>query len=251
VTGAARSAPGARSARIARPGQARLRHGGGERAGDPGLPVNDPPASQAAGLAASPVTAPGAELGAAPAANPVTAPGAEPGADPEAVARQICLRLLASAPRTRAELAAALSRRGVPDAAAEAVLARFAEVKLIDDATFARAWVESRHHGRGLAGRALAGELRRKGVPAEDIEAAVGGLDPEQEVATARALVARRLAASTGQPQEARIRRAIGGLARKGYSQALAYRLVREALEAEGSGLAGAWPEEAETSSWD
>jgi regulatory protein len=171
--------------------------------------------------------------------------GAAAGPAPEAAARQICLRLLAAAPRTRAELAAALKRRGVPEPAAEAVLSRFAEVRLIDDATFARAWVESRHHGRGLAGRALAGELRRKGVPAPDIEAAVGGLDPEREVATARSLVARRLAATAGRPPQVRIRRAISALARKGYPQALAYRLVREALEDEGSDPAAAGLDEA------
>ena len=155
-------------------------------------------------------------------------------ADPEAVARQICLRLLTAAPRTRAQLAEALRRRGVPDQAAETVLSRFAEVKLIDDALFASAWVESRHYGRGLAGRALAAELRHRGVPAQDIQAAVGQLDPEQEAATARALVARRLAGTRGQPLPARVRRLVGLLARKGYPPALAYRVVREALEQEG-----------------
>jgi regulatory protein len=161
-------------------------------------------------------------------------------ADPEAVARQICLGLLAAAPRTRAQLETALRRRGVPEEAAEAVLGRFAEVKLIDDATFANAWVESRHHGRGLSGRALAAELRSRGVASGDIQAAVARLDPEQEVATARSLVAARLAATRGQPAPARARRLIGALARKGYSPALAYRLTREALEQEGLDLAGA-----------
>jgi regulatory protein len=161
-------------------------------------------------------------------------------ADPEAVARQICLRLLAAAPRTRAQLDTALRRRGVPEEAAEAVLGRFAEVKLIDDATFANAWVESRHYGRGLSGRVLAAELRSRGVASGDIQAAVARLDPEQEVATARSLVAARLAATRGQPAPARARRLIGALARKGYSPALAYRLTREALEQEGLDLAGA-----------
>jgi regulatory protein len=155
--------------------------------------------------------------------------------DPEAAARQICLRMLSGAPRTRAQLATALRRRGVPAEAAEAVLGRFAEVGLIDDAMFANAWVESRHYGRGLSGRALAAELRTRGVPADDIRSAVDGLGPEQEVATARGLVARRMAATRGEPAPARVRRLIGVLARKGYSQALAYRLVREALEEEGA----------------
>jgi regulatory protein len=155
-------------------------------------------------------------------------------ADPEAIARQICLRLLASAPRTRAQLETALRRRGVPDEAAAAVLARFAEVRLIDDAMFARAWVDSRHHGRGLAGRALGAELRQRGVAQDDIQAALRELDPEQELATARELVARRLAATAGMPVPARMRRLTGVLARKGYAAGLAYRVVREALESEG-----------------
>ncbi|HEY2078083.1 MAG TPA: regulatory protein RecX [Streptosporangiaceae bacterium] len=144
------------------------------------------------------------------------------------------MRLLTTAPRTQAQLATALRRRGVPDEAGAAVLARFAEVRLIDDAMFARAWVESRHHGRGLAGRALGAELRQRGVAQDDIQAALRELDPEQELATARELVARRLAATAGMPVPARMRRLSGVLARKGYAAGLAYRVVREALEQEG-----------------
>ena len=150
--------------------------------------------------------------------------------DPEAQARQICLRLLTAAPRTRAQLAAAIARRGVPEDAARAVLERFAEVQLIDDAMFARAWVDSRHHGRGLARRALAAELRNRGVAAPDIQAAVARLDPGQEQATARALVERRLAATRGLPAPARFRRLMGMLARRGYSESLSYTVVRAAL---------------------
>ncbi|MGH3402036.1 MAG: regulatory protein RecX [Streptosporangiaceae bacterium] len=161
--------------------------------------------------------------------------GAQPPepSDPEAVARQICLKMLTAAPRTRAQLATALARRGVPPEAAEAVLDRFAEVQLIDDAMFARAWVESRHHGRGLARRALAAELRQRGVETEDIKAAVSDLDPEQEHATARALIERRLPGTRGLARSARFRRLMGVLARKGYPEGLAYRVVREALEHE------------------
>ncbi|CAM5266967.1 Regulatory protein RecX [Streptomyces violaceorubidus] len=52
------------------------------------------------------------------------------------------------------------------------MLSRFEEVGLINDGAFADAWVESRHHGRGLARRALARELRTKGVDATLIDAA-------------------------------------------------------------------------------
>ena len=161
-----------------------------------------------------------------------------PVGDPEAQARQICLRLLTAAPRTRAQLAAALSRRGVPGEAAEAVLGRFADVGLIDDAAFARAWVESRHYSRGLSRRSLSAELRQHGVDTEEIREAVSTLDPEQEVATARRLVEQKMAGTRGQPPEARIRRAAGTLARKGYPPGLVFRLIKEVLEQEGSGEA-------------
>jgi len=155
--------------------------------------------------------------------------------DPEAQARQICLRLLTIAPRTRAQLAQALHRRGIPAEAAEAVLARFTDVGLIDDAAFARSWVESRHHSRGLSRRSLSAELRRQGVETDEIREAVDTLDPEQEVATARRLVEQKLASTRGQPPEARVRRAAGALARKGYPAGLVFRLIKEVLEQEGS----------------
>jgi regulatory protein len=157
-----------------------------------------------------------------------------PAADPVEVARQICLHQLEFAPRTRAELAAALRKKGVTDDVAEQVLGRFAEVGLIDDALFAQMWVASRHRGRGLAGRALSQELRRKGVDAASIADAVATLDPDQEAATARALVDRKLRATAGLPPDARVRRLAGMLARKGYPAGLAFRVVKEALAAEG-----------------
>ena len=166
-------------------------------------------------------------------------PGAsDPAArDPEARARQICLRLLTIAPKTRAQLAQAMHRGGVPDEAAEAVLTRFTDAGLIDDAAFARAWVESRHHSRGLSKRSLSAELRRHGVQNDEIREAVDALDPEQEVDTARRLVERKLASNRGRPPEARARQAAGMLARKGYPPGLAFRLIREAMQEEGAEL--------------
>ncbi|MFL6057097.1 MAG: recombination regulator RecX [Actinoallomurus sp.] len=166
---------------------------------------------------------------------PGSAAAQGPPADPEAVAREICLRQLSFAPKTRAQLADALRRKGVPDDVAERVLGRYSEVGLIDDAAFARAWVESRHAGRGLARRALAAELRRRGVADETVSEAMEDLGPEQEEAAARELVARRLPGTRGLDPVKRTRRLMGMLARKGYSGGLAYRVVREALESEGA----------------
>ncbi|MFG2652403.1 recombination regulator RecX [Streptomyces sp. NPDC048436] len=160
--------------------------------------------------------------------------GEPPAGDPGERARAICLRLLTGTPRTRKQLADALSKRDIPEDVADEVLTRFEEVGLINDGAFAGAWVESRHHGRGLARRALAQELRTKGVDATLIEEAVGQLDSEQEEATARELVARKLRSTRGLDRDKRLRRLAGMLARKGYSQGLALQIVRQALEDEG-----------------
>jgi regulatory protein len=201
------------------------------RAGDP----ESPGSPEAAESAAAPQ--PGEPRPAAPETEaPETgAPDAGIPRDPEAAARQVCLRLLTLAPRTRAQLADALRRRHIPDEAAGAVLDRFTEIGLIDDPAFARAWVESRHHGRGLSRRALSSELHRRGVADEDVHEAIELVDDDQEAAMARQVIAGKVRTTRGQPSATRIRKLMGVLARKGYGAALAYRVVREALEAEGA----------------
>ena len=153
--------------------------------------------------------------------------------DPVDRARDICLRQLTDGPRTAAQLGTAMARRGIEPEVAELVLARLTDVGLIDDAAFAAAWVSSRHVGRGLARRALAHELRTRGVADPVVDIAVAELDPDQEAATARELAAKRLAATRGLDTAARFRRTASLLARKGYPSQLAYRVIREALEAE------------------
>jgi regulatory protein len=160
--------------------------------------------------------------------------------DPEAAALEMCLRLLTAAPRTRAQLDQALRRRGVPQQAADAALDRLTRAGLIDDAAFARAWVDTRHRGRGLARRALTAELRQRGVDEGDVRAAVADLGPDQEAAAARRLVEAKLAATRGRPLAMRMRRLTGLLARKGYPAGMSYRVIREALEQEGIDFAKA-----------
>jgi regulatory protein len=146
-------------------------------------------------------------------------------------AREICLRQLAVRPRTRAELAKILARKEISAEVIAEVLDRYDEVGIIDDAAFARAWVTSRHHGRGLARRALANELRQRGVDAEVVGEALETLDEDEEASTARALVDRKLRTTTGTP-EAVFRRLVGMLARKGYPAGVAIRAVKDALAA-------------------
>ncbi|MCH6169504.1 regulatory protein RecX [Pseudonocardia alaniniphila] len=154
------------------------------------------------------------------------------------MAREICLRLLTDRARTRQELAQALRRKGIPDDAAATVLARFDEVGLIDDAAFAGQWVRSRHTHRGLARRAIAVELRRKGVADEVAGEALAEVDGESEERRARELVDRKLRSlkvASAEQQTVAGRRLVGMLARKGYGAAVAYRVVREALAEHGA----------------
>ncbi|MET0740925.1 MAG: regulatory protein RecX [Candidatus Nanopelagicales bacterium] len=157
-------------------------------------------------------------------------------ADPASVAHAICLRQLTMGPRTRSQLADVLARRGVPEEAAAIVLDRFTEVGLINDASFARQWVESRHHGRGLSRRALAQEMRRKGVADEEMADALSTIDGDAEREMAVVIVTRRLPATRRLHPDTRVRRLVGMLTRKGYSPGLAVAVVREALAAEDGG---------------
>ncbi|MFD8785676.1 recombination regulator RecX [Kitasatospora sp. NPDC059599] len=158
---------------------------------------------------------------------------AEESVDPETRARDICLRLLTGAAKTRKQLADALRKREIPDEVADEVLTRLEEVGLIDDASFATAWVESRHAVRGLSRRALAQELRTKGVAADLVEQAVAQVDHDDESDAARALVERKLRSTRGLDRQVRTRRLVGMLARRGYSEGLAFRVVRAALDEE------------------
>jgi regulatory protein len=151
-----------------------------------------------------------------------------PPADHEAVARKVLLAQLTGQPRSRAELAKKLAKKHVPADIAQRVLDRFEEVGLVDDAAFARDWVESRQSGRGLARRALVVELRRKGVDQAVVEDAVGTVDAEAEEATARDLVRRKLPSLRRYDEQTVVRRLTGMLARKGYPPGVAFRVVRE-----------------------
>jgi regulatory protein len=144
-------------------------------------------------------------------------------------------------------LEALLERKGVASEAAETVLDRFEEVGLVDDAGYAEAFVESRHRVRGQGGRAIAFELRRRGVADEVVAEAVGALDPDQQFETACRVARARLGRLSGLAADVKVRRLAGLLARKGYSGDVAARAVRHVLESaevEAAGEAGDWPDE-------
>lgn len=169
--------------------------------------------------------------------SPRTGSAAEPDrdADPAAVARAIVLRQLTNSPKSRLQLARKLAERNVPDDVAEAVLDRFEEVKLIDDADFAEMWVRSRAQSRKLAKGALRRELTEKGIDTDTASLALEQLSDEDEEAAARELVQRKLRGVTGFEDRAErdktTRRLASMLARKGYQPSQAFRIVGEVLD--------------------
>jgi regulatory protein len=157
-----------------------------------------------------------------------------PEADHEAVARKILLDQLTGQARSRKELSDKLASRNVPDEIAIALLDRFEEVGLVDDEAFARSWIASRQPGKGLARRALAQELRRKGIDDEVARDALDEVDPADEEAAARALVRKKLRTLSRVDDTTATRRLVGMLARKGYPPGLCFAVVREELQRAG-----------------
>ncbi len=153
-----------------------------------------------------------------------------PPVDPVAVGRKILLDALTGQARSRKELADKLAKKEVPPEVANALLDRFEEVGLVNDEAFARAWIESRQPGKGLATRALAQELRRKGIEDEVAKEALAEIDPADEEAAARRLVRKKLRSVRGLEQQKAIRRLVSMLARKGYGAGMAFAIVKEEL---------------------
>lgn len=156
--------------------------------------------------------------------------GAEP--DHEAFARRILLDQLTGQARSRKELADRLAKKNVPDDIAARLLDRFEEVGLIDDEAFSRAWIASRQPGKGLARRALAHELRRKGIDDVVAREALAEIDPDDEEAAARRLVRKKLRNLGSVERDKAVRRLVGMLARKGYPAGLSFTVVREEMAA-------------------
>jgi regulatory protein len=150
------------------------------------------------------------------------------------VARKILLDQLTGRARTRKELADKLAQRNVPAEVATRLLDRFEEVGLIDDSVFARDWIEQRQAGRGLARRALAQELRRKGIDDEVANEALEEVDVEDEEAAARRVVQAKLRSVRSLDRDKAVRRLVGALARKGHSSSVAFRVVKEELDRAG-----------------
>ena len=114
--------------------------------------------------------------------------------DTREVAYQKALQLIALRPRSSVEVQQRLVRHGFDDVIIADTLARLQENRLLDDAAFARLWVENRSTFRPRGRRMLALELRQKGIAAEAIDDALDETTDEHSLALqAAGRYARRL----------------------------------------------------------
>lgn len=146
------------------------------------------------------------------------------------------LRLLSYRPRSETELRQRLARRGTPAPVVEGTIKRLRELGLVDDAAFARAWVDSRQRASPRAQRLLREELRAKGVDSETSRTLLESID---EADAALRAAGRRAATLRGLPY-AEFRRRLGDfLRRRGFEyetvRGTVDRLWPEVTEGDGS----------------
>lgn len=136
---------------------------------------------------------------------------------------------LAARARSRRELESRLLRCGYRPATVEMVLYKLQRENLLDDADFARQWVEARS-GRTLGKRRIAQELQRKGVSRAQTEAALSAVDEEAEAEACRR-AAEKLASRYGreEPRQA-VQKLTQALVRRGFGWDESRRAAEQAL---------------------
>ena len=129
------------------------------------------------------------------------------------------LRFLEARPRSIAEVRTRLGRKDFAPEAIDAAIARLAELELLDDAAFARYWVENRQAYRPRGAGALRDELRRKGINADVTAEVLDNTLTGDEAAGASGLARAALHKYAGsQDRNAFTRRMGSYLQRRGYT---------------------------------
>lgn len=145
-------------------------------------------------------------------------------------AKEVLLRRLSHAPRTRKELAKDLKDKDISDEVANVALDRFEEVGLINDQALASSYVSSQHERKGLGKNALRQQLRAKGVSDDVALAAISQISDDQEFQAAFALACKKIRSLQRDDAKTQLRKIVGVLARKGYSSNLAFRVAKEVI---------------------
>ncbi|MDA2977674.1 MAG: regulatory protein RecX [Actinomycetota bacterium] len=146
-------------------------------------------------------------------------------------AKQVLLRRLSHAPRTRKELAKDLKDKDISDEVANVALNRFEEVGLINDQALASNYVSSQHERKGLGKNALRQRLRAKGVSDDVALEAISQISDDQEFQAAFALACKKIRSLQRDDAKTQLRKIVGVLARKGYSSNLAFSVAKEVIK--------------------
>ncbi|MBX5493311.1 MAG: RecX family transcriptional regulator [Chloroflexi bacterium] len=151
------------------------------------------------------------------------------------------LSFLAYRPRSVHEVRARLTQKGYSTASVEAAIERLQALGLLDDAAFARYWVEQRRQFRPRGAAALRAELRAKGVAPPTIAAALAETDERDETEAACRAGRARLRALVGLDAAAFRQRLGAYLQRRGFSYAAsAAAVARLWAERQGAGASSA-----------
>jgi regulatory protein len=133
------------------------------------------------------------------------------------------LNLLSYRPRSVAEVQRNLQRKKVAFETIEAVVARLTQSGMLDDAAFARFWVENRTAFSPRSGRLMSYELRQKGVAGGDIEVAL----PSEDGDSAKEAAMRRARSLASLDYETFRKKLLPYLQRRGFG----YETASEAVE--------------------
>jgi regulatory protein len=146
--------------------------------------------------------------------------------DEQETVYQKALHFLSYRPRSSAEVRRNLTKRGILEPLIEVTVRRLQRAGLVDDAAFARAWVENRNTFRPRSRSALRFELRRKGLDEEVIGSV---LEEKVDEETLARQAARKYAHRLRGLEWPEFRQKLGGfLARRGFSYATAAPVVSE-----------------------
>jgi regulatory protein len=135
-------------------------------------------------------------------------------------AREAAIGLLARRERSRAELRAALKRKGFELKSIEQVLDTLEKERLQSDSRFASAWISTRRRLSPRGRAALVYELKQKGIDESQIDSSLKAYTESEESEALRGLIEARLPrliASGDDPKKIK-RRLLGFLSRRGFT---------------------------------
>lgn len=150
--------------------------------------------------------------------------------------RRRALLLLDQRGRSRSELRDRLLRLDFDSTLVESVLDDLAECRLIDDALFASEWVRQRHQRSGKSRVVLDRELKSKGVSRTEREAALAQISEDDEKDVAKRIATKKASSIKEIPcdhkqRDKYLRRIVGMLARRGFSEGYSYAIAQQAIE--------------------